>query len=132
MTLRNSEGFSGRDEEIFSDEQLQPTILSTNSHLSAYATNIMDPSEEQPQDMTMSSSYLPEIPGEFTQGNFARFLGPDSLENLFTTGSEHWVDVISENNRSEMASFFQNFDSLDQYVDILDLDLSQDQLQQQQ
>jgi hypothetical protein len=68
---------------------------------------------------------FPNIHETSSHGNFARFLGPDSIEDLFKPQSKESEDVVSLNLGSTATSLSQNLDSLDQYVSTLDLQKGQ-------
>jgi hypothetical protein len=88
---------------------------------------VVDLRQSPSLENSINPSHSPPTPPERpSQGNFTRFLGPDSIEDLFKPQSEHPGDVSSADISSMAYPFPERFDSLDQYVSTLDLQTGQD------
>ena len=94
---------------------------STHSRTSPPTIETMSLREPSLPEGVRSPSKFPTISKTLPQRNFYRFLGPDSIEDLFRPESESSGDFVHANIDSSLASFSQNFDSLDQYVSSLEM-----------
>jgi hypothetical protein len=110
--------------ESYSDQDTLETPY--NSRAFAQLTDEVDLGGSPPLEATLNPLHFPNIPETSSHGNFTRFLGPNSIEDLFRPQSEHSEDVVSPNLGSTVTSLSQNLDSLDQYVSMLDLQKGQE------
>jgi hypothetical protein len=111
-----------------SSEYLQNPNSSTDSRASTQGTNAADLGESPLPEVPLNPLYFPTIPEGQQHSNFARFLGPDLIEDLFGPELEHSGDFVPPNIGSGVMSFSRGFDSLDQYVSTLDMQKGQERL----
>lgn len=97
-----------------------------NSRAFIQATDGVDLGGSPPLEAPLNPLHFPNIPETSSHGNFTRFLGPNSIEDLFRPQSEYSGDVVSPNLGFTVTSLSQNLDSLDQYVSMLDLQKGQE------
>jgi hypothetical protein len=81
----------------------------------------VDLDEASPLETPLNPLCFPNIPDISSYDDFTRFLGPNSIDDLFRPQLEHSADDLSPNMDSTAISLSQSFGSLDQYVSTLDL-----------
>ncbi|KAF4634789.1 hypothetical protein G7Y89_g3317 [Cudoniella acicularis] len=109
-----------------SSEHLQKANSSAVSRASTQGADTADLGESPPSGAPLNPLHFPTIPERPLHGNFLRFLGPDSIEDLFRPESEQSGDFVRQNTGSGVTPLFQGFDSLDQYVSSLDMQEGQE------
>jgi hypothetical protein len=110
--------------ESHSDQDIVETPY--NSRAFTQAADAVDLGGSQLQDAPLNPLHFPNIPETSPHDNFTRFLGPNSIEDLFRPQFEHSGDVVSPNLGPTVTSLSQNLDSLDQYASMLDLQKGQE------
>ncbi|KAH8651504.1 fungal-specific transcription factor domain-containing protein [Tricladium varicosporioides] len=128
---RKRHTLSSNQDEIHNRHGNRDIDAPYNSPEHLLSTRSRVPITERTDEMDMSVSSLPGAPlnplpfsailEEPSHGNFPRFLGPDSIEDLFGPEVEHSGDLLPPNMSSRVNSLSQNFNSLDQYVSMLDM-----------
>jgi hypothetical protein len=111
-----------------SPAQLQQGNLSTNSGAPVQESEAVNLGENWSSGDQLNLLHFPSNPDRSPNWNFARFLGPHSLEDIFRSDSEYSGDIISSTLDSTTMPLSQNFDSLDQYVSMLDVQEGQEYL----
>ena len=99
-------------------KRLQNANSSTHSPFPTQS-DVVDLGESPPP--SLNPSHFPPIPERPPHLTFPRFLGPDSIEDLFRPESEYSENFVPPRMDSRVNSLSQNFDSLDQYVSTLDM-----------
>jgi hypothetical protein len=88
-------------------EYLQEANSSTNSRVSTQRTDVVDLGESPPLDVPLNPMHFATIPERPPHSNFARFLGPDSIEDLFRPESEYSGDFVPLNIDSSLSLFLK-------------------------
>jgi hypothetical protein len=123
---QNYHGNKDADTPYNSSEHVQKTNLSTDSQVSAWRTDAVDSGESPAPDAPLNPLHFPTFPEMPPHSNFPRFLGPDSIENLFRPELDYSRDFVPPDIDSRVTSWSQKFDSLDQYVSALDMQKGQE------
>lgn len=102
-------------------EKVPQNNSSIGSQASTRVTDSVDVGDSLALDTPPNLPFFMGIPDTSAHGNFARFLGPDSIEDLFGQQDRHAGSIVSPNLGSTAMDPPQNVVSLDQYVSVLDL-----------
>lgn len=102
-------------------EHLPQTNSSVDSQSSIRATESIDLTDSPSLSTPPNPQSFIIVPETSTYSNFARFLGPDSIEDVFGQQHGRSRSFISPNSGSTAMDLPQDVVSLDQYVSTLDL-----------
>jgi hypothetical protein len=118
--VHQSRDDEGIETPYTSSENFHQTNLSTDSQVSTQAPPTVD-FDESPLEDPLNPLYFPNIPDKPSYSEFARYLGPDSIDDLFRPQLEHSGDVFDPNMDSTEMSLSRNYNTnLDQYVSTLE------------
>lgn len=127
----NTHKFHGSETEDtphITSPSLQKVDGSAGFQASTLGSGMVDLNEFASQEAPFNPSLPLAIPDWPVHDDFTRFLGPDSIEDLFRPEPEQQGSVVTSNMDYTAILPFQNFSSLDQYVSTLDLHEGQEYL----